>query len=81
MKRTVTITIAVDPAKYSDAQDTDDGAIDLVIAMLRDEADLPDEITIACDSVIRHTNDIYDIFDDKCDGKCDTCRCDHSKDH
>ena len=56
MKRTVTITMDVDPADYNDTDDTPDGTIDLLIAMLRAEADLPERITIVCDGVERLTN-------------------------
>lgn len=57
MKRTVTITLELDPTEYHEAEDTSEGAIDLVIDMLRNEADLPEEITIACGNVTRKSND------------------------
>lgn len=57
MLRTVVITLQVEPDKYEGEIDTREGAIDLVIDMLRGDADLPGNITIACDGFIRKTND------------------------
>jgi hypothetical protein len=46
MYRTVTIVIRIDPTQYEQAVDTDEGAVDLTIEMLRREADLPNDVTI-----------------------------------
>jgi len=48
MKRIVTVTFEIDPTDYEGAKDTDDGCIDLVIDMLRGEADLPAAENIVC---------------------------------
>jgi len=57
MKRTVTITIEVDATEYHEAEDTASGTIDLVIDMLRGDADLPAVSTIVCENIRRHTRD------------------------
>lgn len=52
MKRTVVITLEIDPTEYHEAEDTATGTIDLVLDILRGEADLPDEpLTISCNGV------------------------------
>jgi len=57
MKRCVCILITIDPAEYVGAEDTAEGAIDLVIDCLRGDADIPETVTITCEGVIRNTND------------------------
>lgn len=54
MKRTVTITLEVDPTEYHEAVDTPTGAVELVKEMLRGEAYLPEGMIIACDGIMRH---------------------------
>ncbi len=54
MKRTITITLEVDPTEYHQAEDTPTGAVELVKDMLRGDADLPEGIIIACDGIMRH---------------------------
>jgi hypothetical protein len=41
MKHYVTLTVEVDPSEYSDAEDSEQGAIDLVQAMIDGQADWP----------------------------------------
>lgn len=53
MRRTVTVTIEVDPEEYTDVGDTDEETVDLVLSMLRNDADLPDTVTISCGRVFR----------------------------
>jgi hypothetical protein len=48
MRRCVSITLTVDPADYPEHEDTPAGAVDLVAACLRNEADQSDNFTIAC---------------------------------
>lgn len=55
MKQHVTITMSIDPNEYTHTNDTPAGAIDLITACLRGEADFPETVTIACQGVI-HTN-------------------------
>ena len=58
MKRTVVITFEVDPTEYHEEEDSESGTIDLVLDMLRDYADLPEEgITIQCGNTTRKTDD------------------------
>jgi hypothetical protein len=57
MKRSVTMTIEIDATKYEGAEDTDSGTIDLLIDMLRGDADLPEVIKIECGSVVRTPHD------------------------
>lgn len=54
MERTVTITVKVDPTEYHQAVDTPAGAVDLVKEMLRGEADLPEQVVVSCDGIVRH---------------------------
>ena len=61
MKRTVTITMDIDATEYFDTDDTPEGTIDLILAALRGDADLPERITVACDGVERHSNDLCEI--------------------
>lgn len=42
MKRTVTITIAIDPTKYEGGIDSDQGTIDLLVDCLENLRDFPD---------------------------------------
>lgn len=49
MKRCVSITLNIDPAEYNGAKDSPQGAIDLVIACLRNKADLPETVHISCE--------------------------------
>lgn len=53
MKRTVCITLELDPTEYHQAEDTPNGTIDLVLDMLRGDADLPDSATMSCESITR----------------------------
>lgn len=53
MKRSVTITLELDPTEYHEIEDTPNGTIDLVIEMLRGDADLPDSATISCEGITR----------------------------
>ena len=53
--RRVVVTLEVAPAEYVGAKDTDSGAVNLVIAMLNQEADLPDNVTVSCGNVSRVT--------------------------
>jgi hypothetical protein len=59
MRRQVTITFNIDPEDYHEAEDTPEGAIDLVIDCLNNRADLPEEedVTISCQGVSRVSND------------------------
>jgi len=57
MKRRVIIEVELDPTEYHEAVDTEDGAIDLVIDMLRGDADLPAVNTIQCGLTVRHSGD------------------------
>lgn len=54
MIRTVTITLQVDATEY-EAEDTPQGVIDLVFDMLKGDADLPEEIVIACEDITQPT--------------------------
>lgn len=49
MKRRVSITLEIDPTEYNEAVDTPKGTVDLVIACLRQETDLPSTITVECE--------------------------------
>lgn len=54
MERTVIVKIKVDPSEYHDAKDTVKGAIELVEAILRSEADFPPgEVSIECETVFK----------------------------
>jgi hypothetical protein len=53
MKRCVSITFDVDPKDYNRAKDTPAGTVALVLAMLRGDTDIPDEVIIACEGVTR----------------------------
>jgi len=55
MKRTVTITIEIDPTEY-DEPDTADDTLDLVEAFMKSEADPPDTATIECGGIKRTVN-------------------------
>jgi hypothetical protein len=57
MKRYVTLTVEIDPTEYNEAEDTDDGAIDLVQAMIDDQADWPgpEKFAFRCGDVRRRT--------------------------
>lgn len=57
MKRTVIITLEVDPTEYQQAEDTDAGTADLVIDMLRGDTDLPDQMILTCSTVTRYPHD------------------------
>jgi hypothetical protein len=59
-KRTVVITFEVDASEYHEAEDTAEGTVDLVLYMLRGNADLPDDIIINCEGIIRKPNDHLD---------------------
>lgn len=48
MKRTVTITMEVDPLEFEDVEDSDCGAIELIHMALTNEADLIGNVEIAC---------------------------------
>jgi hypothetical protein len=49
MKRKVTVIIEVDPTDYYQAVDTDKGAVELVRAMIRLDADFPlEDCVITC---------------------------------
>jgi hypothetical protein len=49
MKRTICITIEVDPDEYLDAEDSPKGTIALVHEMLRGDADIPNIVAVYCD--------------------------------
>ena len=55
MKRTVVITFEVDATEYHEAEDTAAGTVDLVLDMIRGNADLPPDkyIAIKCDGFVR----------------------------
>jgi hypothetical protein len=57
MKRKITVTFEMEPTEYFDAEDSEKGAVDLAMAMLNREADLPYEtMEISCGSVTeKHT--------------------------
>jgi hypothetical protein len=52
-KRVVTVTINIDPTEYDGAEDTAQGAIDLVCDILRAESDFPpdEKLIVACDGL------------------------------
>lgn len=56
MKRTVTITMEIDASEYYQADDSPSGTIDLVMSMLRNEADLPDKVVVSCVELSRTSN-------------------------
>lgn len=49
MKRTISITVEIDPCDYHDAKDTPAGAIAVAIACLSNEADWHATLIVACD--------------------------------
>lgn len=49
-KKCVSITLTIDPTEYHGAEDSAKGAVDLVADMLRRDADLPDKVTVNCQS-------------------------------
>jgi hypothetical protein len=52
MKRKIVITFEVEPTEYFGAADSEKGAVDLAMAMINREADLPyDTMTVTCGSV------------------------------
>lgn len=51
MKRLVTVTFEVDSEEYEGVESTPEGLLDLVTEMLRDQADLPDVVTISMDGL------------------------------
>lgn len=56
MTRKVTITLNLNLSKYHDIEDSPDGAIELAIAMLENEADFPDDpdsVVIECENVMK----------------------------
>lgn len=48
-KRCVSITFDIDPTEYHETEDSREGVINLVIEMLREEADFPERVTISCE--------------------------------
>jgi hypothetical protein len=54
MTRIVTVTLEVDPTEYHEAEDTPTGTVELVKDMLRGYADLPDNMIVSCDGIMRH---------------------------
>ncbi len=57
MKRKIVVEFDVDPTEYNGAADTDAGAVELAMAMLNQEADLPLETAkVTCGTVTQsHT--------------------------
>lgn len=57
MKRIVTVTLTLDPTEYHEAEDTPIGAIDIVLAALRRDTDIPTDVEIRCENVVRRPKD------------------------
>lgn len=55
MKRTVTLTIEIDPETYLGADDSNDGAIGVVDEILKGLADLPENgfTTVSCGDKVK----------------------------
>jgi hypothetical protein len=51
VKRVVSIVLEVDPDEYDDSVDSREGAVSLVLDMLRGLADLPDDVSIVCEGI------------------------------
>lgn len=56
MIRTVTIAIDIDFEDYDDAEDTPEGAIDLVTEMLEDRTDFSCSVIVSCGAVTRRVD-------------------------
>jgi len=52
MRRRVVIEFEIEMEEYMDTEDTDRGAVELAVAMLSDEADFPDEISVECNGIV-----------------------------
>jgi len=59
MTRKILVEFDVDPTEYNGAADTEAGAVDLAMAMLNQEADLPlERVKVTCGSVTQsHTSE------------------------
>jgi hypothetical protein len=60
--RSVTITFKIDPKEYHGVANSPEEIFDLVTAMLRGNADFPENFSISCDGATRdflNTNNIY----------------------
>lgn len=59
MTRRIIIEFEVDTTQYYGAADTEEGAVDLAMAMINQEADLPlEKVTVTCGSVTqKHTRE------------------------
>lgn len=53
MKHVITITFEVDPNDYEEEVDTPQGAVDLVVEMLKGDADLPAVLEVSCGNVVK----------------------------
>jgi hypothetical protein len=56
MLRTVTITIEIDPSEYSDSEDSDEGAVDLIEACFQHETDFPETASVTCGAITKEIN-------------------------
>jgi hypothetical protein len=56
MIRRVNISFEVDCTQYEKAEDSDEGAVDLAIEMLKRDADFPKTVVVTCEYVTKITD-------------------------